>query len=155
MLVWNWDFDLQRWVAREIPVEGMFFDGDTARIIYLPRGSMQHSACALLSRGRVLVNGMAALPFVVLANRDEIECGGRTYYVANDSAAEPLAYESTGREVRCARCQSRLTGGEQTIRCPGCGAYHHRTCWHYEQSPGCQKCKHPASHFAWSPEQLS
>ena|ERR1019366_6305002 len=150
MLIFEFDYDCGKWEAREIGPDGALLQEGAARVVHLQRGT-----CVLLSRGRVVVNGIGPLPLMVLSDRDEIQCGDRTYYFSSDAAAESAVFRSAGRELRCARCQGPLVDGEMSVQCPACQARHHESCWTYRQSPGCQKCKHPAAQFAWTPEQLS
>ena len=149
MLLLEWDADRKTWMAREIGPDGIPLHGDAARVTHAPGG-----ACVLLARRGVAANGVVTLPITVLADRDEIGCGGRTYYLASDAVAEPRAFQSRGRKLRCARCQGALVDNVTIVECPKCRARHHESCWHHRES-GCQSCGHPARQLAWAPEQLS
>lgn len=148
-MLWEFDLDSVCWAPAQFGASDLQLAAG-ARLIHLPRGG-----CALLSRGGAVVNGLRPLPLVILSDRDEIQCGGRTFYFANDAAAAPAAFVSQGRDLRCARCQSPMRDGEMSVQCPACHAHHHEACWNYERSPGCQLCQHPVAQFAWRPEQLS
>ena len=79
MLIWQWNSDRKEWEASPIGPEGAALAGGFARLVHLAQGG-----CALLSRGGVSVNGVAALPLVVLADRDEIQLRGGSLPTTNE-----------------------------------------------------------------------
>jgi len=147
MTIWQWNGDRKEWEGSPVGPEGAALAGGRARVVHLPQGG-----CALLSRGGASVNGVAPLPLMVLADRDEIQLRGSIYYFAGDGIAEAAPFRAQGKKIRCARCQGVLEENAMTVRCPACRTHHHENCWRYAQAPGCQKCKHPAERFAWVPE---
>ena len=147
----NWDFDAKKWEICVVPDVGLDMGDGVARIIHLP-----HGGGALLAGPGVLVNGISPLPLAILVNRDEILAAGRAWRYSSDTTADTFLFHSSGRSVHCARCHGALAEGDRVVRCPSqsCRAYHHESCWRWEQAPGCQKCGHPAADRPGRPEPL-
>jgi RING finger family protein len=123
--------------AGEVPLDGV------ARLVIAGC-----KACVLLATADVAVNGLPALPAVVLAERDEIRAAGQTYYLAAERAAA-VKFAPGDSKACCARCKSVLAAGQQVVFCPSCRSVHHEECWGY--APRCAGCDREVS-GEWGPE---
>jgi len=118
---------------------------------------------------RPLVNGLPAPHgIVVLSDRDEIRWPVRPgmdvplatpLYFSTERLAAVVPYPAEGRRGSCPRCKQPLTAGEDAVRCPGCGLWHHATavlpCWTHVGC--CAVCEQPTAldaGFRWTPEEL-
>jgi hypothetical protein len=120
----------------------------------IPLGS---EGCGLLAQGEVTVNGLPALPFHLLADRDEIRLGDEIFYFSSEGPAEVVPFRDQAGRVLCGRCKGEMREGEGAVRCPGCAAWHHETaplpCWTYDGT--CSSCGRPTAGFSWQPEPLA
>lgn len=65
-----------------------------------------------------------------------------------------------GLEGVCPRCRGELLAGQDAVRCPGCGLWHHQnegglSCFTY--APTCASCSHPTQlgmGLQWTPQVL-
>lgn len=111
---------------------------------------------------RVSVNGLSLeTGFAVLADRDEIRADGHApWFFSTERTAEVEPYPENLPRGSCPRCKQPLTVGGPSVRCPGCGTWHHSSpeslaCWTY--GPTCAICSQPTNlnaGFQWSPEAL-
>jgi hypothetical protein len=108
----------------------------------------------------VLVNGLpAALGIASLADRDEIRLPpSAPIYFSTERLAEIVSCPP-GTAGVCPRCKNPVAPGDDAVRCPGCGLWHHassdRPCWSYADS--CAACPQPTSTgagYQWTPERL-
>jgi len=143
----------------------------TPRLSIRPIHGLQEDSWALLASplARPLVNGLPIHHgIVVLSDRDEIRhapyrnavsAAASPVYFSTERVAVVLPYSPTGRSGLCPRCKQAMAPGEDAVRCPGCGVWHHSTtalpCWTYGDQ--CAACDHPTSieaGFRWTPEVL-
>jgi hypothetical protein len=113
---------------------------------------------------RPLVNGLPLHHGIaVLFDRDEIRLApggdGTPLYFSTERLAVVTQYSPAGRLGLCPRCKQAIAPGEDAVRCPGCGVWHHSTaalpCWTYGDQ--CAACDHATSieaGFRWTPEVL-
>jgi hypothetical protein len=170
--VWRRD-ERDEWVGHDISPLGIHLargdaglvvdsgahDDAVARIVSLVDGDRVR--CVLLPRAHgpaILVNGLPALPAVVLEGRTELVVERELLYVAPRSGASPgvVSEQQSGR--RCARCKVELACGDEVLIC-SCGALHHQgeradgserlECGTY--TPSCASCADPMDE-AWTPE---
>ena len=120
----------------EVPLDGV------ARLV-LAGGS-----CVLLASPVVSVNGVPALPAVVLTERDEIRADGLTCFLAAEAPAA-VEFAPGGAKTCCARCKSELAAGQRVVFCNACRSVHHEECWGY--APRCAGCDRAADPD-WRPE---
>ena len=135
-----------------------------------PIPGAQEDSWALLASpfARPLVNGLPIHHgIVVLSDRDEIrhapddgvdEVVGPVYF-STERLAVVVPYSFAGGHGLCPRCKQPIAPGDDAVRCPGCGVWHHSTaalpCWTYGNQ--CAACDHPTSieaGFRWTPEVL-
>ena len=121
------------------------------RVLLFP---LDRGTCGLLADGPVTINGVAALSFRILEDRDEIRVGDEILYFSTEGPAEVVPFPDQEAQVLCGRCKGEMRGGEAPVRCPGCGAWHHETaklsCWTYDET--CSSCGRPTAGFSWQPE---
>jgi hypothetical protein len=136
------------------------------RLSIRPIHGAQEDSWALLASllARPLVNGLPIHHGIaVLSDRDEIRhapgCDSTPVYFSTERLAVVVAYSPAGRLGLCPRCKQAIGPGEDAVRCPGCGVWHHSTtalpCWTYGDQ--CAACDHPTSieaGFRWTPEVL-
>ena len=136
------------------------------RLSIRPIHGAQEDAWALLASpsARPLVNGLPLHHgIVVLSDRDEIRhapgSDGTPVYFSTERPAVVVPYSPAGRLGLCPRCKQAMAPGEDGVRCPGCGVWHHSTaalpCWTYGDR--CAACDHPTAieaGFRWTPEVL-
>jgi hypothetical protein len=152
MVVWRWDEGALAWRAAQMLAGATVSLWPHAMLVPL-----RSNGCGLLARGAVTVNGLPALPFHVLADRDEIAVGGERMYFSTEGPAEVVPFADQAGQVLCGRCKGDMCQGEAAVRCPGCGAWHHETaklpCWTYDGT--CSACGRPSTGFSWQPEPLA
>lgn len=99
------------------------------------------------------------LGLAVLEDRDELRWPTGTAWFSTETQAhvEPFS-ESTARGF-CPRCRQAIAVATPSVRCPGCGLWHHASedlpCWTY--SPTCAACAQDTAldaWFRWTPEDL-
>ena len=125
------------------------FDGQVGLWVLFVRAGER-----LLHNGQPVAAGMR-----VLAHRDSLALADREpVFFSTEEAAqiEPFAGPA---KVSCPRCRGGIQPGEQSVRCPACGVFHHETpernCWTY--APTCALCTQPTALDAgrqWTPEIL-
>ena len=109
---------------------------------------------------RLLHNGeLVALGIRVLAHMDSLALeGGEAVFLSTEERAhiEPFAGQ---RAITCARCRSPIRPGQPTVKCPGCGVFHHeledRGCWSYTAT--CAVCAQNTAldgELQWTPAAL-
>ncbi len=136
-------------------------DGDLSDVRLVPAAGPEGPAWALISgpARSVSVGGRPVLLGIrVLSDRDEIRVEGvGTMFFSTEILARVESFPHADREFFCARCKLRLEPGVASVRCPGCGVWHHeaedRACWTY--APGCAMCGHATdleAGFGWTPD---
>jgi len=80
-------------------------------------------------------------------------------FFSTERLATTEAYPGSPSRAFCPRCTQVIAVGEQAVRCPGCGLWHHGTeqlpCWTYGEC--CAVCSQPTgvdAGFQWTPEEL-
>ncbi len=113
---------------------------------------------------RVKINGDTLRCGIrMLRDKDEIVAGGARFFFSVESLAEVIPFPGSdpARRVFCARCKGDLKAGVPSVRCPGCGSWHHQDeggelpCWTY--AAPCALCAQPTAFdagFQWTPEDL-
>lgn len=117
---------------------------------------------------RPVVNGIpVSHGIVALSDRDEIRLPpdpgaagtGASFFFSTERLATIEPYPDGGRRGSCPRCKRPLTSGEDAVKCPACGLWHHATdefpCWTYDSR--CAACQQPTAldaGFQWTPEEL-
>ena len=128
-----------------------------------PIGALVHTvgeAWVLIASEDVAVNGRPLLGGMrVLRDRDEIRAGTRQAFFSTEEIPHVVPFSGAERPVSCARCQQPIASGDASVRCPGCGVWHHQSselpCWTYTDR--CAVCDQPTSldaDYCWSPEML-
>jgi hypothetical protein len=110
--------------------------------------------------GDLSVNGLSAadLGIHVLAHKDEIRSGGRTFYFTTEESPEVIAF--TGQACKCGRCRGAIEDGALAIRCL-CGVWYHHgdpSCFEYGEQPLCVACRRPTlldGSALWHPEEAA
>ena len=110
---------------------------------------------------RVLVNGLAVdLGIASLADRDEIRWPmSPPLFFSREQLAIVVPFPADILRGLCPRCKQTIGAGDSSVRCPGCGLWHHAAetlpCWTYADS--CAACSQPTkldAGFRWSPEEV-
>ena len=91
----------------------------------------------------VSVNGTKLFTGIkTLNHQDEIlllQTARRFYYSTERLPTSEIFPGEEGRSLICPRCRQEIKPGDQVVRCPQCGIYHHQyeelPCWNY-----CEKC---------------
>jgi hypothetical protein len=125
--------------------------------VFLPLA--KNNRCGLLAEDdKVMVNGVRALPFRILVDRDQISVGDERLYFSVETPIEPAVFPQQDKKVFCGRCKGELTTGERVVVC-SCGTAHHDTdklpCWKKFARCSNPQCKRPVAGFAWQPAQGS
>lgn len=149
MVWWRWDDESRCWRPTLVTLDAPFRVSDFARLIPLT-GTRRW---ALLAGRGARVNGLPCLPMEILDDRDEVYIAGECYYFSAQSPPEVVTCAGDKKKIRCARCLGRLVDGDQIVRCPGCRAHHHASCWTYDVR--CQKCPFPTDGRLWVPNSLN
>jgi hypothetical protein len=145
---WHWDNEGNSWQPAILGRNAPFSVGDAAEVVPVP--GTRH--WALLAHHGAKVNGLPCLPIEVLADRDEVHIEREHYCFSAQAPPEVVTFDGR-KAVRCARCLGRLAGGDQVVRCSGCLAHHHASCWTYHVR--CQKCESPTDGRLWVPDVLN
>ncbi len=137
-------------------------DNGAALILGAGRQGEQEVWVLLLREGTDLrVNGMPVLGGLrVLRDRDEIAVGGSRLYFSTERLARVDPFPGIEeRVVACPRCKQPIQPHTPSVRCPGCGLWHHQTedlpCWTY--SAVCSMCNQKTdldAGFSWTPEDF-
>ena len=135
-------------------------DADPLPAVQLRRGTRDRWVLLARAGAPVLVNGLpVALGIVTLADRDEIRLPpAAPIYFSTERLAEVVSCPP-GTAGVCPRCKSPVADGDDAVRCPGCGLWHHasseRPCWSYADH--CAACLQPTAAdagYQWTPERL-
>ena len=142
-------------------VPGSIADGTLVR----SNGSRQDWHLMADEASDITVNGLGLSGGMrTLQDRDEIlvpGVGALFFSTERLATVEPLP--ETARDVCCPRCRQAIPPGTASVRCPGCGVWHHGlldpttrlSCWTY--APGCAMCGQPTpmdAGYQWTPESL-
>lgn len=107
----------------------------------------------LVNGERLIIGGR------LLQDKDRIALpGGQRLCFSTEELAVVAPAPDT--ELVCFRCKQSIGPGSPSVKCPGCGAYHHQVeplqCWTY--SAGCAACGAPTDlsrpSFRFVPEDL-
>jgi hypothetical protein len=150
MIWWQWDDDGKCWRPTLVPPHGPWHLAERTAVVIPVTGTRRW---ALLAHDDAKVNGLPCLPFEVLDDQDEVRIAGKQYCFSSQTPAEVVAFVDENKNIRCARCLGRLVEGDRIIRCPGCRAHHHASCWSYDTK--CQKCPSRTDDILWVPESLN
>lgn len=152
MMLWRWNDETEQWQGHPL---------ETANPIPLGPGILlpveKGRCCLLVQQGpNLMVNGFPSLPLRILKDRDEIRVTGQTVYFTTESPPQIALFISKGKDVFCGRCKGRMSEGELSVQCPGCGTSHHQkeglSCWSYDTR--CSGCDQPTAGLSWQPEPL-
>ena len=137
--------------------------GEAARIMRYSDAHGNRGWVLFGSGSGVRVNGLG-LPTGIrlLEDRDEVVVGAENRFVFSaETIAEVRPFRAGAEEINCALCTGLLEEGEDSVKCPGCGAVYHeiaegpkpRRCFTY--APQCKFCKHSTElggGFKWMPD---
>ena len=155
MLIWWQDKETQHWKYLVLHA-GAALSLSPGAVLF-PLG--KNGRCGLLAcDDRVMVNGVRALPFRILLDRDQIGLGAERLYFSTETPIAPLTFPQQDKEVFCGRCKGKLIRGQQFVICP-CGTAHHDTealpCWGGFDCCSNPHCRRPVAGFAWQPTKGS
>jgi hypothetical protein len=104
--------------------------------------------------GERVVSGLRSL-----RDRDEIRIGSSRMFFSLETLACVDDFPGADSPLFCPRCRQQIQEGNEAVRCPRCGVWHHQSselpCWTY--SATCALCDQPSSFdagFHWTPEEL-
>ncbi len=112
------------------------------------------------ARADVRVNGIRVSAGIIsLRDRDEIRVAGDgPFFYSTERLALTEPFPSSGPAAFCPRCRQQIKPGHSSVRCPGCGVWHHMSedlpCWQY--GPTCVLCDQtssPDAGYRWTPEE--
>lgn len=101
----------------------------------------------------------------LLTDRDELlfRPGGdiplvRVYF-STEALAQVQHFPEGMKSTVCPRCKQRLDEGDEAVRCPACGMWHHqredRQCWTYAEHCAMCDCGTDLDQgYRWTPEEL-
>ena len=133
------------------------------RIVLIPwqEADRLHWALVCSRSAGVSINGVpVSHGLQILADRDTISMSGGVspLFFLDEDPARIEAFPGGKAAVKCGRCKTPITKGNNAIRCPGCGTWHHegmKKCWTYGKT--CPVCQHSTSldgAFSWTPAGL-
>jgi len=111
--------------------------------------------------GFVSVNGEPlTIGIRTITDLDEIRVrNAGTVFFSTESLPAAEKFVAADRPIFCPRCKQAIEHGDEAVKCPGCGVWHHQTpelgCWTY--APTCALCSRSSdltAGFQWTPEEL-